>query len=132
LFLFRHFTRIPFQENKQRFETMRKPTQTSDTMQERLRQFLNFQERFFKEIKFFRLTNFVFVFWFFFLICFINLFIPTLCEKRTLTSWRFERKPTQTFSALRDFFGTSRFFRHFATSFAISEFARTQTLTSDK
>ena len=54
---------------------------------------------------------FLFIFKIFLLIYFIS----ALYENRTFTSWHFARKPTRTFSALRDFFG-------------ISEFARTRTV----
>ena len=68
------------------------------------------------------------VFWFcFFLFIFkiflLIYFISALCENRTLTSWHFARKPTRTFSAFRDCFGILQ------EAFAISEFARTRTLT---
>src|SRR5260363_415367 len=49
---------------------------------------------------------FVFVFFGLFLKFFLLIyFISALCENRTLTFWHFARKPTQTFLALRDFFG---------------------------
>src|SRR6185437_15460840 len=72
---------------------------------------------------FFCFMFFVFVFFGLFLNFFLLIyFISALCENRTLTFWHFARKPTQTFLALRDFFGILQ------EPFAISEFARTRTL----
>jgi len=63
---------------------------------------------------------FVFVFFGLFLKIFLLIyFISALCENRPLTFWYFARKPTQTFLALRGFFGILQ------EPFAISEFART-------
>src|SRR6185437_9307902 len=76
---------------------------------ERLRIFRKISRRsqFFRKISvrnFFRKISYIF---------FANVIYSDTLQKRTLTSWRFERKPTQTFLALRDFFGTSRLLSQF-------------------